>query len=176
MQEIVIDLKLATLPPIMLRGQHALIVVTDNEKKFVLGVKKFYPEGIYRLVGGGIEEGEEPLPAAIRELQEELGVTAAAEEFTMLAKIIANIDADSHSERVQFVTYLFHYKTGSHLYPSSDLDGVVRFSKENMAALIKRYQLLSPEIDSEKGFAWADYGQLYSQIHQIALDKSLDLL
>ena len=49
--------------------------------------------GLYNLVGGKIEPGEESAHAAYRELQEETGIVAAPEEFEL---IDSGMDGNTH--------------------------------------------------------------------------------
>lgn len=55
---------------------NVIIVYSKDEEKILMCHRKKEPyKGLYNLVGGKIEENEEYLPAAYRELQEETGIT-----------------------------------------------------------------------------------------------------
>lgn len=67
------------------------IVVVTNRKKGILctlrsGEKKFSP-GVWENTGGGVLAGETSLAAAVRELKEETGISAAPGELTYLYKV-----------------------------------------------------------------------------------------
>lgn len=68
---------------------NAVIVVVNPEKRFLLLKRSSYPDqwmpNKWSMVGGGIEEGEKPADAAIRELKEETGivVTKFKESFVI---------------------------------------------------------------------------------------------
>jgi 8-oxo-dGTP pyrophosphatase MutT (NUDIX family) len=168
-----LSLTLQTLPPVMKRDRHVLILVQDSSGRFILGGKKLYPPGIYRMVGGGIEVGEEPLVAATREFAEELGPQLPPTDFKPLLTVIAQLKVASTGEELTFTTCLYHVQLaeGQQLQPSSDLDDVMPFTKEELEALIQRYAELPTTTDPQLGFAWADYGRLYGPVHQLALDS-----
>ncbi|OGZ27960.1 MAG: hypothetical protein A2365_02815 [Candidatus Nealsonbacteria bacterium RIFOXYB1_FULL_40_15] len=64
------------------RKKLALIAVQDLEGNILVGSKpNFYPEGISRLLGGGVKNGEDKKRGALRELEEELGVIATINEL-----------------------------------------------------------------------------------------------
>lgn len=156
------------MPPIFRRGEHTLILLKDQQGKFVLGKKNFYPKSISRMVGGGLDK-DTPPEGACRELEEELGLKLNPDELIYLFTLKANITAGT--ETVQFVTYVFFFQLSDEvLTPSSDLDGLARLNEQEYRKLIERYLTLSPEVDQEKGFAWADYGKIYGPMHQWALD------
>lgn len=165
------------VPPVLKRGSHALLVLQDPAGKYILGSKNIYPDGIYRFIGGGIED-EDPQAGASRELKEELGIFIPAYQLEPLARMTAEIEETSSNQQHLFETYLYHATTKPDqvLHPSSDLDGIVHFSREEVQQLIKNYQSLSSALinlnpeNNDGQFRWSDYGKFYSQIHQIGLD------
>ncbi|MDQ6985041.1 MAG: NUDIX domain-containing protein [Candidatus Dojkabacteria bacterium] len=69
----------------LFRKRHTLIVCKDLDGKFLLGNKPdFFPEGITRFLGGGIDEGEEEASSAARELSEELGIIASTSDLELM--------------------------------------------------------------------------------------------
>jgi 8-oxo-dGTP pyrophosphatase MutT (NUDIX family) len=163
-----LELQLQTLPPIMERGRHVLILVHNGKGHFLLGEKHIYPEGIVRMVGGGVEGDEIWEVAAAREVQEELGVTVEPSALTPLAEITAHIRVAERE--VTFTTCLFEWVTDdlSQFKGSDDLDGLRILNMDEMVELIGRYGQLSKEIEDD--FCWYDYGQLYGRVHQLALE------
>jgi len=159
------------VPDVAKRGRHVLILLQNAKGNFILGTKHIYPAGISRMVGGGIESGEDSLEAAQRELVEETQITAASASLLPLTTIFANLTETTTGKIYSFITYLYYYAVGDQpLRPSDDLDNIVELTGAEYQQLIQRYTTLSPELDKTSGFAWSDYGKLYGKIHQIALD------
>lgn len=66
--------------------KYNVIVVYDMKEENILccyRIKKPY-KGLYNLIGGKIEEGEDGLTSAYRELVEETGITSASIDLTFL--------------------------------------------------------------------------------------------
>lgn len=177
MKEYIFHYNFSPIPPIMKRGRHALIVVKTKEDKYVLGAKEYYPEGIYRFVGGGLDKGEDPLTGAVREVEEELKIQIDATELQPLASFVVNIQ--NATEDVTFITYLYGLTLGKQtIQASDDLDGLVYFTKEEVLELVDRFKHLSPESKSvantsakeTQQFRWSDYGEFYAEVHKKAME------
>lgn len=163
-------------PEVARRGQHALILLQNSKGEYLLGEKNIYPPKISRMVGGGMDANEVPYKAAQRELEEETGVQASINDLYSLATVTAKIHEQSTGKDITFVTHVFYYKTGDQtIHPSDDIDGIIALKESELLELIERYKKQPKRIDPKRGFSWYDYGQLYSQIHQIALDASKDV-
>lgn len=167
-----LQLSMDVVPQVAKRKHHVLVLLRNAQGKFVLGSKTLYPDQIYRMVGGGIEEGEAAPPAAARELFEETGLELSPNELKPLTTITAEIEERSTGQHYTFVTELFLADVGTQqLHPSDDIQALQELTTEQLQDLIRRYSQLPREIDHDKGFAWYDYGQLYGAVHQIALDE-----
>ncbi len=84
--------------------QAARAVVFDNDNKIgLLYAKKL---GIYKLPGGGIEEGEDSVQACIRECKEELGCRVKI--LGELGEIIEYREGEEYDNRL-FFQESFHY-------------------------------------------------------------------
>lgn len=166
LEEIPLSFSFPEIPHTFLRGNRALIVLKDAEGKYVVGCKNVYPNGIYRLAGGGIEEGEDPTVAASRELEEELGISTKLEPLAVI-----RVHMNSPKQDVDMKLYLFSgtLQTGEMLHPSDDLDGVKHLTREEMNALVDRFYDLQDTDDMQ----WSLYGAVYGRVHEIALDATL---
>lgn len=158
------------------RKQCVLIAVKDGSGKILTGAKPaFFPPGITRLLGGGVDEGEDVLLAASRELEEELGVTISPEQFTPLAQF--NTSAiDTAGKEFYNETFLFGANIEDSAYrPGDDVKQIIALSTEEISALAEAYENLPVSLwyrGNEGDFSWHDYGKLYSVIHKITADKA----
>lgn len=55
--------------------------LVEYKGEVVLARNKAWPEGMFGLITGFLEQGETPAQGAVREVKEELGLDAAGEEF-----------------------------------------------------------------------------------------------
>lgn len=163
-QEIPLSFTFTDIPHTFLRGNRALILLKDQEGKYVLGCKKVYPNGIYRLAGGGIEEGEDPQTAVCRELKEELGITR--ENMKELATLVLTLNSPKQSVHMKLHLFTTTLQAHETLHPSDDLDGVIHLTREEMNALVDRFYDLQDEPD----MLWSHYGKVYGRVHEIALE------
>ena len=147
---------LTTMPPVFLRGEHVPVLIRNQDNMFILGTKEMYPEGIARLVGGGLDE-DTPLKGAI-----------TPDQLTPLAIVAYHI---SHSEDIVFTAHLFFASIDQPVHPSDDLDGIIELSELELEKLIEKYAQLTSQTLPDLGFSWKDYGIIFGDLHQIALDK-----
>lgn len=57
------------------RDRTVLVLCRDREGNFLLGAKPtYFPEGIVRMLGGGVDDDETVADAAKREVREEMGI------------------------------------------------------------------------------------------------------
>lgn len=69
---------------------HTIIILRAQSGQYLLqqrSMKKRYLPGKWDVTGGGVQAGETGLTAAIRETQEELGLTFPAEQFIYAGRI-----------------------------------------------------------------------------------------
>lgn len=159
--------KFTTMPEIFLRGEHVQAVIKDGHGKFILGAKNMYPEGISRFIGGGLEEAN-PVLGIAREIAEELRVAIPEDRIIPLAKINCQIE---HTEKIIFTVHLFFVKITEPVIPSSDLDGLRYLDENGLKNLIQNYKNLTDESGPKFNWSWADYAQVFAEIHQIGLDR-----
>lgn len=173
---ITLQLTLPTLPKIMRRERHVLILIRTWDGNFILGSKGPYPANIHRMVGGGLDSNEDPQAGAARELAEELHLDAVQKDVIPLAQVIAKIN--HQAEDLTFSTWLFFYQLAASqtLQPDDDLNGIVELTPIEFQALINRFSQLQDNFNHEHNFSWGDYGKLYGPMHQIALDRANQLL
>ena len=84
------------------RGE-VIMVVPNEEGQIWLHTKSFYPEGVFRLMTGGVEAGEKPHKTMVREVEEETGFKTKIDRC--LAVVTYNF---SYNETTfPFVSYIF---------------------------------------------------------------------
>jgi len=87
----------------MIRAAGVMILSADGRVLFLKRSKAGDMPGKWCFPGGKIEDGETPEEAAIRELDEEAGVSAKPEHLTFWTRRVA---ADAGPEEVDFTTYI----------------------------------------------------------------------
>jgi len=106
------------------RGQRvaeAIYVLKLPGGETLLHTKAFYPDGVYRLPGGGIARGETPWDAAVREAAEETGL--ATRPAALLG--YADVELVAGEARVAMPNYIFllePVEPGADPVPSPDED------------------------------------------------------
>lgn len=178
MQEIECSFTFSHIPPVLRRKRHVLILLTDGTA-FFLGTKPIYPTGIYRMVGGGLNEGEDASAGALRELYEETGIERDTSTLHELLVFRSNITENSSGQTVQFTTTVFWtHCSQDEIHPSDDITKVGTFDKKSLQELIKRYHALDTTLQIFPGkyadlestqFRWSDYGAYYGKLHELAL-------
>jgi 8-oxo-dGTP pyrophosphatase MutT (NUDIX family) len=160
----------------MARDRHVLFVIKDEAGKYLLGAKPdFYPEGIYRFSGGGVDSSETPTQAAIREAAEELSLNITSQNLTPLAEITT--EAVFQGKTIQNVTTLFLLQIAdvTAIQAGDDIAYLQPMTREELQALVERYRSLPDEKFVDDGYEqyWRDYGEMYAFIHQVALDLTV---
>ena len=84
------------------RGE-VVMVVPDDRGHIWLHTKDFYPAGVYRLMTGGLETGEQPAKALLREVEEETGFKT---KIDRCLAVITYTFTDN-KETLPFVSYVF---------------------------------------------------------------------
>lgn len=176
MKEYAFTLKLQSIPPVLLREKQALILLVNGQGNFILGQKNHYPAGISRLIGGGIENTEDPQTGAAREVQEEIGISIPSHDLKPLAHIRASIFLESPkspqpaTDPIHFESFIYLLEIGdAQLKPDSDLDELLELTEEEFQDLIKKYSQLETTIQPPATFSWHDYGQYFALVHEVAL-------
>jgi len=85
------------------RGE-VVMVVPDESNRIWLHTKPFYPQGVYRLMTGGLDTAELPHQALHREVWEETGCEVDIERC--LAVLTYSV-AGNGAEMLPFVSYIF---------------------------------------------------------------------
>ena len=152
------------------RKQSVLLVVENSQKNIILGCKPaFYPPGISRLIGGGVDEGEATIDAAVREAFEELQIKISYKDLDEVGEFTIKAVDDS-GKVFKTSVFIYYLSIGNRpITPGDDISMIVNVSYDGLREVAKRYAEL-PEslwyIGDEGAFRWHDYGKMYSIIHE----------
>lgn len=175
MQSFTNQLTLSSVFDNLKRPKHVLIVLIDPNGNYLLGSKpKFYPNGIFRFAGGGVDKGESIRNAAIREFGEELGIHPNTKKLKKIAQITTT--GTYQNDTYTNDTYLFEYRLdpSEKIQAGDDIEDLVEFSPIQLKDLITKYKGLKTNDwyieDGKQIHSWQDYGKMYGFIHQVALE------
>ncbi len=119
----------------MNRKAEVVLVIQNKENKILLMNKKFYPEKVFRLPTGGINENEEPEQAAIRELKEETGITEKPE-------LIETIEYTENNQTF-FTSYIFLIKSNQKPACEDENEQITQFKYVTPNELTKTIEKLN---------------------------------
>lgn len=158
----------------LLRERHVLIALINGKNEVILGNKpKYYPPGISRLIGGGVDKGEAYEQAAIRELQEETGILIDKSKLIPIRLFDVNAtDIDGNKYHNQTAIFAVNIRDEK-IKPADDIASVTTYNFVQLQNLIKKYQSFDKDlkfIDGDYEFYWEDYGKMYAPIHQAVYD------
>jgi 8-oxo-dGTP pyrophosphatase MutT (NUDIX family) len=156
------------------RDRTALILCRDENGKLLLGREDgFYPPGIFRMIGGGIDDGEAVIDGTIREIKEELRLAVVSDDLVELAEVTLE---GTFQEKV-YTTKIFVYFLKVMLaecVANDDVSELISCTEAEYAELVERFFELQDDHIYKKDdfeFSWGDYGRAYGFIHQLALDE-----
>jgi len=173
---VTLQLTLTTHPfgNLRFRDRTALILCRDEAGKLLLGREDgFYPQGIFRMIGGGIDDGEAVLDGTIREVKEELGIDVKKDELVELAEV----ELEGVFQETVYTTKIFVYYlkvTLAECVASDDVSELISCTEVEYRELVNRFFELRDDHIYKKDdleFSWGDYGRAYGFVHQLALDE-----
>ena len=143
------------------RGEVALFILHPSGT-VILHTKEFYPEGIYRVPTGGIEQGEDVVTAVHREAREETGLTVTIERCLG----VLEYEFRYQGETLPFVSYVFLLReNGGQLCPQDEGERITSLREVPLTELeaVAR-NLRAIEAD------WRDWGHYRSIAHSFAAE------
>lgn len=118
------------------RGVHIIIYTSD--KQIVMQKRspslKYHPNEIEVSVGGGVDAGESPGQAIVREVKEELGISISTDELRYIGKTKLNHHTKTQINRVFIYSY-------SLLLPKERLQLLIDSRETSAAFLISEKEL-----------------------------------
>lgn len=143
------------------RGEVTLFILRPSGN-VILHAKEFYPEGIYRVPTGSIEQGEDVVTAVHREAREETGLTVAIERCLG----ILEYEFRYRGETFPFVSYVFLVReNGGQLRPQDQGERITSFKEVPLTELdAVAWNLRALEAD------WRDWGHYRAIAHSFVAE------
>lgn len=169
MKEIEINVKIDQPFGNLLRKETVLVAGTTDDYKIIVSGKSVYPNGIFRLPGGGVELGETKLQAAKRETMEEMGKIYKSSNFKPIIDALVEATDRDKKKYHHLIRVYYLYVNSDKLQAGDDSEILVKMSTTALLRLSRKYQRLPSTLvakQGETGFLWKDYGKVYGPIHE----------
>ncbi len=141
------------------RGE-VVMLIPNPAGHIWLHTKDFYPKGVYRLMSGGLETGENPRQALRREVKEETGFSV---EIARCLAVVTYTVAVAN-DHLPFVSYLFlTTPVNGTPTPTDPGEGIAHFRAMPPEALFG----VARQLRSLSG-KFADWGAFRAIAHQVA--------
>jgi len=143
-----------------------VILLRRRNGLYLVHTKEFYPTGVYRMLSGGVEPGEDLMAALKREALEETGLEVRVERFLG----ILHHRFLWRGQSLPFVSYLFLVvEEGGVLACSDPREAITGFREAGLrevADLADRLESLPAD--------WADWGRFRATAHRLVGELPLD--
>ena len=161
------------------RKKLALITVRDIEGNILIGAKpSFYPKDVARILGGGIKDDGDERLGALRELEEELGVTGSIDDLIPLLQVNVNAE-DKEGNVFNNSTYIYFFQLKDNNYKAGDdVKSIIKLSLDELYKLGEKYETLAEDNwyeGLEGKHSWGDYGKVYGPIHKLTAQRIKEL-
>lgn len=155
-----------TRVPFRNRSAEIVLAIPRPNQRVLLHTKDFYPPTAYRLLTGGLENGEQIIDAARREIREETGLAID------LARWLGIVEYEfiERAGRTQFVSYVF--LTEPAIAMPQPLDADERISEFRDVAWSELANV-ADTLDHLPG-DWGDWGRFRAIPHRLVLQATSD--
>jgi 8-oxo-dGTP pyrophosphatase MutT (NUDIX family) len=144
------------------REAEVVPVIRRGNGLYLVHTKAFYPQGVYRLLTGGIKPGEPLLEALVREAREETSLDLRIERFFGALRYHFAWEGQS----LPFASYLFAMvEEGGELRvgdPDEAISGFRELTLAQIASLADELEALPPD--------WIDWGRFRAIAHRFTAD------
>lgn len=175
--KLVLNLKIEQPFGNLFREKTVLVACRTHGGKYLFGEKKnFYPNGIVRLIGGGVDKNDKTtLAAAQRELEEEIKYKPSENELSLLG-IVNVLAKDNKSSVYNHKVYIYNLNLPESVFieANDDLSGICELDINEIRSLLNTYKNLPKTLMGSEGnlnFRWYDFAQLYGPLHQFVFDS-----
>lgn len=157
------------------RKRVAQILCQNSKGEFILGKRPYYSNGISRFLGGGIENNEEPIAGAIRELKEELNIETSASDLKELCLIKTTFIKGNEQEHLD--TYVYYYNIKDLVIaPGDDVADLAYLTTKDLNQLLINLGSLTGiypnHFARSKNISWSDW----AKFHGFVLSNTIKLL
>ncbi len=150
------------------RSAEVVLVLRRLNGRYLVHTKAFYPQGIYRLLSGGIKAGEDIVEATHRESFEETGLQVNIERFLA---IIHN-RFSWQGQELPFTSCLLLVAEKSGVLQCNDRDEAISDYREVSLAEIGA---LGNDLEALPA-DWRDWGRFRAVCHRVAVEILTPLL
>jgi len=145
------------------RAAEVIFLVCRPGGKFLLHTKSFYPPGAYRVLTGGIEEGEDLVAAILREAREETGLEVSVERFLGILRYRFCWD----DKETDFTSYVFLLKeTGGRLAPQDSGERISGYKE----VTLDEFPEIARKLEETLPSSWKAWGQFRALAHRFAFE------
>lgn len=168
---VVADLEDGSFSPLTKRDRSGEVCMVLRRKNghLLTASKQYYPDGIYRLLTGGVSHGELIETALLREVGEETGLSVVIRRF------LAVIEYRAHGapERV-FVTFVFLLdEVDGVLMPQDETEQITGFREvlpEELPALAEALERTPETYHPEVEGFWRSWGRFRAITHRVVYE------
>lgn len=149
------------------RPAEVCMVVRRRSGGLLLATKRGYPVGVYRLLTGGIHQGESVYAALLREVAEETGLTVKTRRFLVVARYQGPDAPDLHA----FATFAFLVdEVSGELQVNDPSEGLTDFREvtpTDLLGVAAQLDALSPSPRANARFSRRAWGRYRAAIHRL---------
>jgi 8-oxo-dGTP pyrophosphatase MutT (NUDIX family) len=146
------------------RDAEVVLAAQRPSGRFLIHTKGEYPDGVYRLMSGGIGRDEDVLQAVHRELVEETGLDGQIARFVG----ILTTRFQHEGQELGFVSYLFHIRlSDGPLSPEDDAEDIIGFREVTLQELGE----LADELECLDNGFWRDWGRFRGAAHRLLVEE-----
>lgn len=144
------------------RTAEVIFALRRPDGTFAVQTKAFYPDGVYRLMTGGVKPREDLVEAVRREAWEETGQRVEVERF--LATVRSLFEHDG--ETIAFDSYLFLVSDdGQELAPADESEEIGDYQFVTLGEMLAVADQLE-SLDED----WIDWGRFRAAPHRLLIE------
>ncbi len=153
------------------RTAEVCMVIRRPSGKYLTFRKTFYPPGIFRLLTGGVEEGEEILAALWREAAEETGLNLEIERLLAFVWFYGTDDADG-PHRFLSAAFLLREIGGrlAAIDAEERVDAFAEADVDGLREIARQLQALPDEFTRDFEETWQEWGAYRAAVHHAVID------